>query len=342
MRFFPSGPSPWGEADGSGAPPPAKVSRRTLRTAIEDALISGFTRRNLEVVLVEELKLVWEGDDSGPSKAESKRTLVGGYIDGLLLPQLVALARRLDAELEVPEQLLTGLRRYIDAYERGGGVEAPTKNLIFAANGPKPDIVLRDAVSNDIEIVTNAEYCLVYDRPIQGEGLRYSHLIQWWREREDLPDAIDDLTIGRQLHKRFRESLDSQAEQVVFDAYATRYKSSFDIPALIPQVYLHYDPYNQRTRRGMASGTRLARQRMDFLLLYSDRQRVVIEVDGKQHYAEGDTASPARYSEMAAEDRRLRLARYEVYRFGGYELTQNPDSTAMVLDFFEQLAERMK
>ena len=29
---------------------------------------------------------------------------------------------------------------------------------------------------------------------------------------------------------------------------------------------------------------------------------------------------------MVAEDRRLRLAGYEVYRFGGYELTQKQDS----------------
>lgn len=81
---------------------------------------------------------------------------------------------------------------------------------------------------------------------------------------------------------------------------------------------------------------------MDFLLLFSDRQRVVIEVDGKQHYAEGDIAKPALYSNMAAEDRRLRLAGYEVYRFGGYELTKTPNSAEMVRGFFEQLATRME
>jgi very-short-patch-repair endonuclease len=47
---------------------------------------------------------------------------------------------------------------------------------------------------------------------------------------------------------------------------------------------------------------------MDFLLLLSDRQRVVIEVDGKQHYAQGDQASPALYSEMVAEDRLLTVS----------------------------------
>ena len=45
---------------------------------------------------------------------------------------------------------------------------------------------------------------------------------------------------------------------------------------------------------------------------------------------------------MVAEDRRLRLAGYEVYRFGGYELTQKQDSVVMVRDFFAQLDERMK
>jgi very-short-patch-repair endonuclease len=31
---------------------------------------------------------------------------------------------------------------------------------------------------------------------------------------------------------------------------------------------------------------------MDFLMLFSDRKHVVIEVDGKQHYAVVDVASP--------------------------------------------------
>lgn len=62
---------------------------------------------------------------------------------------------------------------------------------------------------------------------------------------------------------------------------------------------------------------------MDFLLLLPHRQRVVIEIDGKQHYADGDTASPQRYASMVAEDRNLRLLGYEVYRFGGFELMQD-------------------
>lgn len=75
---------------------------------------------------------------------------------------------------------------------------------------------------------------------------------------------------------------------------------------------------------------------MDFLLLLPGRVRIVIKVDGKQHYADGDTASPRLYSEMVAEDRRLRLRGYEVYRFGGYELMQD-DAAEMLRSFFSDL-----
>ncbi|SDK87064.1 hypothetical protein SAMN04488074_107341 [Lentzea albidocapillata subsp. violacea] len=94
----------------------------------------------------------------------------------------------------------------------------------------------------------------------------------------------------------------------------------FDLPALVPQVYVHYDPYTKR-QLGNRSG-QLKRQRMDFLMLLSQRSRVVLEVDGQQHCATADgAADPVRYAEMAAEDRSLRLAGYEVYRFGAHELT---------------------
>lgn len=83
-------------------------------------------------------------------------------------------------------------------------------------------------------------------------------------------------------------------------------------------MYLHYDPY---TRRERATPGPLASQRMDFLLLLPNRQRVVIEVDGRQHYADNDgRASTTRYAGMVREDRSLRLASYDVYRFGGKEL----------------------
>ncbi|MCW2835118.1 MAG: hypothetical protein JWN68_3071 [Nocardioides sp.] len=342
--FFGTGPTPWDIA-ANGPRPPARASVRTLSTNIEDALIGTFSRAQLDSLLPEELNLTWARDDIDPrDDTLSKRDAIRGYTHGWTLPQLAGLARRLTTEFELKSNWAEELELYIDAYQRdGGGVDGPTKNLIFAANGPKPELVLRDALNNQIEITANAEFCLVYDHPVPPEGLWLSHLIRWWREREEVPDWVEDRAVALALHERLRGSLaDNRAEQVIFDAYAARYKEGFNIPALIPQVYLHFDPVTQRARRAAANGSPLARQRMDFLLLFSDRQRVVIEVDGKQHYAKGSTASPELYSQMVAEDRRLRLDGYEVYRFGGYELTENPDAPTMVKQFFDKLADNKK
>lgn len=255
----------------------------------------------------------------------------------------MALARRIVHELDLSDTVLAELTTLLAEHDRGGGVGTPAKNLIFAANGPKPELVLRDAVNNDIEIVRNGEYCLVYDQPIPADGLTFTNLIEWWRKRQGFADSAPARDIGMDLHNRLRVSLgNNPVELRVFDAYASRYKGSqFDIPALIPQVYLHFDPVIQLARRTAGqNGSPLARQRMDFLILSSNRHRVVLEVDGKQHYSKGEFASPALYSEMVAEDRRLSLAGYEVYRFGGAELILN-SADGMLGEFFDRLAARM-
>jgi hypothetical protein len=43
---------------------------------------------------------------------------------------------------------------------------------------------------------------------------------------------------------------------------------------------------------------------------------------------------------MVAEDRRLRLRGYEVYRFGGDELREGPHTEQLLATFFDDLAAR--
>lgn len=96
-----------------------------------------------------------------------------------------------------------------------------------------------------------------------------------------------------------------------FKQYCALYGShGFDLPALILRVYLHYGPYVKRT------GTTLPRQRMD-LLLVPGRRRMVLELDGVQHYARDGQPRPNLYAMMVSEDckLKLKLAGYEVYRF---------------------------
>lgn len=215
------------------------------------------------------------------------------------------------------------------------GVAGRAKNLIFAADGPKPELVLDDAVNNDVRIVANAEYCLIYEEPIPTGGLLWKDLIAWWAKMNAL--RPEDKQTARGLYRRLFKSLASKPEQNLFRAYYGRFMHLAErLPALVPQVYLHYDPY---TRSRLGGDVRLVRQRMDFLLLLSHYTRVVIEVDGKQHYAEGDVASPSKYAEMACADRQLKLAGYEVYRFGAAELL-SPGAEDQVFSFFNQLFQK--
>ncbi len=79
---------------------------------------------------------------------------------------------------------------------------------------------------------------------------------------------------------------------------------------------------------------------MDFLLLLPQGVRVVIEVDGKHHYADASgTADVQRYARMVRADRELKLAGYEVFRFGAAEL-QASTAKADVKTFFESLFKR--
>ncbi|GDY69845.1 MULTISPECIES: hypothetical protein [Streptomyces] len=48
---------------------------------------------------------------------------------------------------------------------------------------------------------------------------------------------------------------------------------------------------------------------------------------------------PRLYAEMVAKDRRLRLAGYEIYRFGGFELTA-PGGEQILAAFFTELLGR--
>jgi len=192
-------------------------------------------------------------------------------------------------------------------------------------------------VSNDIRITKNEEYCLVYDSPIPQTGLRWADLVTWWAARiGGKPPTVDT---ERDLYKRLYRSLaSSEPERLFFHTYYERLRPELGdkLSALIPQVYLHYDPYTLRELKGMR---RLTRQRMDFLLLFSNYERIVIEIDGKQHYADNDRASPEKYAEMVAADRKLRLAGYEVYRFGAYEL-QGESGKVVVEAFMRDLFKR--
>ncbi|WP_406391376.1 endonuclease domain-containing protein [Streptomyces sp. NBC_00882] len=252
-----------------------------------------------------------------------------GYINELFTPLLAKLEEMEDSETEV-----RGFR----------GVDGEMKNIIFASTSYKPEIVLRDAISNTIEVVSNADTCLVYNRALTRAGLSWGELTSWWRQEQNL-DSATDVEVQQHLYRRLLASLGSPPEELLFRAYCERYvnEDGEKLPALLPQVYLHYDPLTRKQRRALNKPDRLNRERMDFLLMLPSGARVVLEVDGVQHYSVGPDddrrPSPQLYGEMMAEDRALRLRGYEVFRFGGHELMDD-HAADMLREFFASLDER--
>lgn len=235
------------------------------------------------------------------------------------------------------------------------GVAGAMKNLIFASVGEKPELIFRDALNNDVEIVKHADKVLIFDKPLPSSGmLLWRDLEAWYAESQRISDLV---SAKEQLFRRLRRAVygtRSPGELAIFQGYYERFGASLGdrLPALIPQVYLHYDPY---TRRQRGDEHFLSRQRMDFLLMLEQGVRIVIEVDGRHHYGAPDPrtadqyiASAQRYAEMAQEDRQLRLMGYEVYRFGGYEFVDvdmeqrvvGPNSKRSVTEFFDRLLAR--
>ena len=215
----------------------------------------------------------------------------------------------------------------------GTGAAGQPKNLIFASS-VKPDLRFRDAVINDIEIVTNADKVLVYDRPIPDTGLRWRDLQDWWKEHNE---CGTDEEAKKTLYSHLLLSLpeESPPQKLLFTAFYEHFgKAVPNLPALLPEVWLHYDPKTIKQRGRDA----LLRQRMDFLLLISPSTRIVLEVDGKHHYSDKiGQADPSAYAEMVAADRNLRLCGYDVYRFGGSELQASNTAQQLVKEFFEKL-----
>ncbi|MFI9644553.1 hypothetical protein ACIG87_31670 [Micromonospora sp. NPDC051925] len=218
------------------------------------------------------------------------------------------------------------------------------KNLIFASSR-KPDLRLSDAIDNEIEILSDPAEVLVYDRPITADGVLWRDLQAWFKETHRLGSDQDAKT---QLYRRLRQSLpeNSPPQRLLFDLYYEIHGAAVHyLPALLPEVWLYWDPQTVKMRGPAA----LLQLRMDFLLLVPGGGRIVLEVDGRNHYAvERRTAQtgqqwiadPPTYARTMAGSRKLTLAGYEVHRFGAHELLDRRQGRVTLTAFFADLFHR--
>lgn len=277
-------------------------------------------------------------------------TRIARFFSGLVSPDVVpdepAQRRIVDVinphlqavGLELRETGTDGGYPLFSLISTGAAHNQPPKNIIFATLA-KPDIRFRDAISNNIEIVTNADKVLVYDRPISGDGLRWRNLQAWWMDREQLTDEVE---ANRSLYQRLGQSLPSNSppQRNLFSLYYTIYRSTIsDLPALLPEVWLYWD-HKTVVERGPQA---LLRFRMDFLLLLPYGQRVVIEVDGAHHFTDSKGRPDGnKYADNMRGDRDLKLSGYEVFRFGATELLDRERARSLLEQFFADLFRRFE
>lgn len=102
---------------------------------------------------------------------------------------------------------------YLDAvlaYIGSGGRPSP-KNLIFSSS-VKPDLRLISALDNDVEVMSDAEKLLIYDRPIGPAGLLWRDLQSWFEHEQGLEAGK-----GKELlYRRLSASLHMAAVFVFF------------------------------------------------------------------------------------------------------------------------------
>jgi hypothetical protein len=155
----------------------------------------------------------------------------------------------------------------------------------------------------------------------------------WWKDTQALNSDAD---AKRTLWRRMRQSVpaSSPPQQMLFDLYHDIHGERIhDLPALLPEVWLHWDPQTVKARGVQA----MLNLRMDFLMLLPGGHRIVLEVDGTHHYATGRLADPAAYATTMRGDRDLKLARYDVFRFGAADLDEQQSARLMLRAFFEDL-----
>lgn len=121
-----------------------------------------------------------------------------------------------------------------------------------------------------------------YNRSIPSSGMMWNDLVEWYAAENNL---ADDQNPEVAFITRLCDYLDTSfkangakagPETWMLQAYYNLKKElGIDLPALIPQVYLYYDPQTLKQR-----GYKLfEHQKMDFLMIFSHKDRIVIEID---------------------------------------------------------------
>lgn len=203
--------------------------------------------------------------------------------------------------------------------------------IVFAASAKKPDINF-DLFTNLLDVEERPEEYLVYKEEIPiNKGLTYHELERWWNENYfgDLWCTLDDRLMADM----------SNSQKMFYISYYRTFKNKLEknLPALLPETYVKYDNKTIKQRLG----SKVTFQRMDFGLILPHNRKILIELDGKQHYSKQDingnwVVDPEIYALERKLDRDMKFQGYEVIRVGNEELRQEGVDN-VVKDLFEKM-----
>lgn len=195
--------------------------------------------------------------------------------------------------------------------------------IVFATE-IKPDIVVKNVLKKEIE-VRGSGSGLVYMANTGKNPILWKDVLKWYED--EFHDSLDGFSAKESLKSKLLLSLSkaSPPEAIFFNAYCEATIDQYNSLALFPQVWMQYDTRSASDRGGVSA---FKHQRMDFMLFLKKGKTLILEIDGRDHYAnklipkpkeckyDVYIADPDKYAEMMNEDRKMRFNGYEVLRYG--------------------------
>ena len=152
---------------------PPTVSLEQIRAALAEA-VATLKSYDVEDFCTKILGLPpSQGDQDDPHS--SKRSYVRRRLNTKTQGQLLDIADRVLTQIDDPD-----LRSVVDALRAAGGARSKLgapKNLVFASIGPKHEVVLTDSLDNDMKVIENEGFHLIYTDPIGDSGLTWRQLV---------------------------------------------------------------------------------------------------------------------------------------------------------------------
>ena len=207
-------------------------------------------------------------------------------------------------EIEQFNKHLSDLQRTLVEIQGADHRKSVGLRQLFYGGKYKPDIFIQA----DGFMCDRSNNLLDYRGSFSTSGITVSDI-----DRYFLGQNRDQIEIARM----YKTSMQYECEQIFYQAYFAQFikpylENKHRAPiALLPQVYLNWDPLTQKQR-----GYKLVNQRVDFLWYGPNHFPLVIEIDGPSHWEFPDVG----YRVQCEFDRDLMDRGFHIRRFTNDEI----------------------